>query len=1114
MKNLSIGQVVTFYSYKGGTGRTMALANIAALLSEQKKVLIIDWDLDAPGLHYFFNLSGPFENPGLIDYFEEVERIFGTHPEWNNEDNAGDLFSTLNLDRYIQNVANNNLFLLAAGRLDDNYAHQVNVFQWEALFYRAPWFFRVFARELSQQYDYILIDSRTGLNDISGICTALLPDKMVAVFTPSLQSIRGISSVIKNALKYRSASEDLRVLSVFPLPSRIEQQEQELFAQWRFGSGGDGFEGYEASFESLFVEIYGLKKCKLGKYFNDSLIQQTTYYAYGEKIAVMEPPAFGRLSLKSSYEVFANKLINSAAPWMDTKDESLVPSYIYDVFISYSKEQYRIASVIAESLRNAGIGAFFNHLDAVNDEIIENLSASKDILCLISEPWLVKEWEFVKANLAPSQRVIPVRCGETILPTEFASQPRIIDLRSLNPGDLLFDYNIAQLPNLIDPSLPHPGDLQVYASSRAPEVRKPAKRLTFLENNVTKTVPKVFISYSWDDDSHREWARKFATRLRKDGIETVLDRWYAVPGDQLDKFMEEAVRESDFILCICTPMYKEKSDQRGEGIGYEGDVMTSEVFVNRNQRKFIPVLRKGEWKQSAPSWMLGKYYIDLRGDPYNEQSYRDLLATLHNERDEVPSVEFQENDDYFEFVNREIELATLDPAKLINSYWQCALISAPSGYGKTTLLKRLITNIQHDPILYEKWSCCYVNLLDCEDLENAILFIAEEITGEKFVDNIDDGQIKDRICDYILNKLSAPVTTVGALRNVLFIVDTIDRLPLSYVKWFSSVIHDIVTGSYIDYERGVVSFSVRIILSGVDIDAFWQTYLNWEVASEKYMLRPAMRLYLSPFNELVVTELIRRRAVKEGVLLGIASISDIAYELQYLTSGHPQVVAEILNELASKKFRMYKEYLRNNRYLIIKNYISVVAKKTLRRFPLLQAQRDIKTICVFRLIDLNTLQRLRVENLVSSQVDIKLLGQLCENKILAPPNAEKLFYHNDIIRRILYLDMSFGDDRDDAHVQSTHRCAKSLYREWIENNRHSFHFFFVEWLFHSLQITDLSNKDIVSEWKSLMLLIHSTFLPLEDFKRAVDEKLKSDYEVRYLFRERFGPGDFSLLLET
>ena len=50
-----MSQIITFYSYKGGVGRSMARANVATLLSKWgKKVLMIDWDLEAPGLENFF----------------------------------------------------------------------------------------------------------------------------------------------------------------------------------------------------------------------------------------------------------------------------------------------------------------------------------------------------------------------------------------------------------------------------------------------------------------------------------------------------------------------------------------------------------------------------------------------------------------------------------------------------------------------------------------------------------------------------------------------------------------------------------------------------------------------------------------------------------------------------------------------------------------------------------------------------------------------------------------------------------------------------------------------------------------------------------------------------
>lgn len=114
-----------------------------------------------------------------------------------------------------------------------------------------------------------------------------------------------------------------------------------------------------------------------------------------------------------------------------------------------------------------------------------------------------------------------------------------------------------------------------------------------MQRNQYMNVPKAFISYSWDDDAHKQWVAKLATQLRSDGVETILDQWHAVPGDQLPEFMEREIRENDYVLIVCTPNYRLKSDQRKGGVGYEGDIMTAEVHTQRNHRKFMPIVARG-----------------------------------------------------------------------------------------------------------------------------------------------------------------------------------------------------------------------------------------------------------------------------------------------------------------------------------------------------------------------------------------------------------------------------------------------------------------------------------------------------------------------------------------
>ena len=82
--------------------------------------------------------------------------------------------------------------------------------------------------------------------------------------------------------------------------------------------------------------------------------------------------------------------------------------------------------------------------------------------------------------------------------------------------------------------------------------------------------PSAFISYSWDNDAHKEWVWSLAVRLRADGADVTLDRWLRFQETSFPPFMETAIRENQFIVIICTPHYKDRSDARECGVGYEG----------------------------------------------------------------------------------------------------------------------------------------------------------------------------------------------------------------------------------------------------------------------------------------------------------------------------------------------------------------------------------------------------------------------------------------------------------------------------------------------------------------------------------------------------------------
>lgn len=146
---------------------------------------------------------------------------------------------------------------------------------------------------------------------------------------------------------------------------------------------------------------------------------------------------------------------------------------------------------------------------------------------------------------------------------------------------------------------------------------------------------KVFITYSWEDKSHKDWAKQLANELIAKGIDAIIDQYDLEPGDRLPQFMEESIYSAVYVLVICTPKYKQKADARIGGVGYESHLMSGELFDNENRRKYIPILRRGTIKESVPHFLSGTNTIDLSEGLDQSEYYdnlRDLIAWLKREK--------------------------------------------------------------------------------------------------------------------------------------------------------------------------------------------------------------------------------------------------------------------------------------------------------------------------------------------------------------------------------------------------------------------------------------------------------------------------------------------------
>lgn len=284
--------VVTFYSYKGGVGRTMALANIAVLLARQgHRVLTVDFDLEAPGLDRYLHRheDGSLRSSlGLLDLLTQQSHDAG--PIWS------DFVTTVEIE-------DTRLDALHAGRADEHYNQRVLDLDWPELFrsHDGSAFFERMREDWKNTYDFVLVDSRTGITDSGGVCTIQLPDVLVPVVTPGHQSLYGSAEIVRRAQAARQMLQfDRAPLIVFPLPSRFESGTEYLASrEWLSRVARELDSEYSSWVPSDFAPISVAEKTKL---------PSVAFHSFGESMPVLTDSLSDPQSLAYAYRVAAELL--------------------------------------------------------------------------------------------------------------------------------------------------------------------------------------------------------------------------------------------------------------------------------------------------------------------------------------------------------------------------------------------------------------------------------------------------------------------------------------------------------------------------------------------------------------------------------------------------------------------------------------------------------------------------------------------------------------------------------------------------------------------------------------------------------------------------------------
>jgi hypothetical protein len=144
---------------------------------------------------------------------------------------------------------------------------------------------------------------------------------------------------------------------------------------------------------------------------------------------------------------------------------------------------------------------------------------------------------------------------------------------------------------------------------------------------------RVFISYSWDSESHRDWVRQLAEELERHDIYAMTDQRDLRAGEDITLFMERAISESKVTLLVCSERYTTKANARGAGgVGFE-TVLSAHEYMHRSpdeRARLIPIVRNNSLptQHKLPRYLGSALYVEMSGANWRGKPMADLITAI------------------------------------------------------------------------------------------------------------------------------------------------------------------------------------------------------------------------------------------------------------------------------------------------------------------------------------------------------------------------------------------------------------------------------------------------------------------------------------------------------
>ncbi|MBL8349240.1 MAG: SUMF1/EgtB/PvdO family nonheme iron enzyme [Burkholderiaceae bacterium] len=301
--------IFTFYSFKGGVGRSMALADVAwELASRGLRVLAIDFDLEAPGLERYFDVAveAVHARRGVIDQIEAFKSALAGSGSMGEDAGFRQLADFIHPK--VADFQPGRLDLMPAGLRDSAdhkraYALAVRTFDWQDFYFNwegqayFEWLRRSLVGDGELQYDVVLADSRTGVTEMGGVCACQLADVVVMLSAPNHQNVEGTRELAADLLsepvqRLRRGRPPLQIVVV---PARVEQRVPALL------------QDFERRFDEVFRGYRPDAHVALGLRTHDIALPYVPEFAFDEQVTRSRGAGAG--PLHAQYQRLADALL-------------------------------------------------------------------------------------------------------------------------------------------------------------------------------------------------------------------------------------------------------------------------------------------------------------------------------------------------------------------------------------------------------------------------------------------------------------------------------------------------------------------------------------------------------------------------------------------------------------------------------------------------------------------------------------------------------------------------------------------------------------------------------------------------------------------------------------